>query len=198
MSIERKRLSPDESRSVALDAAREILIAEGPQGVTLKAVSARIGKTHANLLHHFGSALGLQKALAAMLAGTVCENIAETVVKARRGEVDPQVIVDMTFDAFDRQGAGALAAWMLMTGDRDALDPVIEAIHRLVDELSGDNDDGLIREDTLTLVFMALGDALLGKAMASALGLPRNAAREIACRQLLSSPGVQARVAAAV
>ncbi|MDB5716052.1 MAG: TetR family transcriptional regulator [Sphingomonadales bacterium] len=198
MSIERKRLSPDESRGVALEAAREILIAEGPQGVTLKAVSARIGRTHANLLHHFGSALGLQKALAAMLAETVCDNIAATVLKARRGEATPQSIVDMTFDAFDRQGAGALAAWMLATGDRDALDPVLAAIHRLVDELSVDNEDGLIREDTLTLVFMALGDALLGKAMADALGLPREAAREIACRQLLSSPGVQARMATAI
>ncbi|WP_293880682.1 TetR/AcrR family transcriptional regulator [Sphingomonas sp.] len=198
MSIERKRLSPDESRSVALEAAREILIAEGPQGVTLKAVSARIGKTHANLLHHFGSALGLQKALAAMLAETVCDSIAATVVKARRGEANQQTIVNMTFDAFDRQGAGALAVWMLMTGDRDALDPIVEAIHRLVDELSVDNEDGLIRENTLTLVFMALGDALLGKAMAKALGLPREAAREIACRQLHSSPGVQARMAAAI
>jgi AcrR family transcriptional regulator len=198
MSIERKRLSPDESRSVALEAAREILISAGPQSVTLKAVSARIGKTHANLLHHFGSALGLQKALAAMLAETVCDSISATVIRARRGEASPQAIVDMTFDAFDSQGAGALAAWMLMTGDRDALDPILESIHRLVDELSIDNEDGLIREDTLTLVFMALGDALLGKAMAKALGLPREAAREIAYRQLLSSPGVQARMAALI
>lgn len=195
MSIERKRLSPDQSRNLALEAARDILISEGPQAVTLKAVSARIGKTHANLLHHFGSAAGLQKALAALLAETVCDNIAAAVVKARRGEASPQAIVDMTFDAFDRQGAGALAFWMLMTGDRDALDPILEAIHKLVDDLSVDNEDGLIREDTLTLVFMALGDALLGKAMADALGLPREAAREIAYRQLLSSPGVQARMA---
>src|ERR1700712_4098982 len=145
MSTVRKRLSPDESRSVALEAAREILIAEGPQAVTLKAVSARIGKTHANLLHHFGSAAGLQKALAALLAESVCDSIAATVVKARRGEANPQAIVDLTFDAFGEQGAGALAAWMLMTGDRDALDPILEAIHRLVDQLSVDNGDDLIR-----------------------------------------------------
>jgi AcrR family transcriptional regulator len=198
MSIERKRLSPDESRSVALEAAREILIAEGPQGVTLKAVSARIGRTHANLLHHFGSALGLQKALAAMLAEAVCDSIAATVVKARRGEADPKGIVDMAFDAFDQQGAGALAVWMLISGDRGALDPILSAIHNLVDELSVDTEDGMIREDTLTLVLMALGDALLGKAMANTLGLPREAARDIAYRQLLSSPGVQARLAPAI
>lgn len=196
-TIERKRLTPDESRTAALDAAREILIAEGPQAVTLKAVATRVGRTHANVLHHFGSALGLQKALAAMLAESVCRSIAETVVSARRGEADPRLIVDMTFDAFDQQGAGALATWMIMSGNKDALDPILSAIHNLVDELADDNEDGLIKEDTLTLVLMALGDALLGKPMADALGLPREAARDIAYKQLMASPGVIARMAQA-
>jgi AcrR family transcriptional regulator len=195
MQSERRRLSPDESRAMALDAARKILIAEGPQAVTLKAVAAKIGRTHANLLHHFGSALDLQKALAALLAETVCETIGATVMRARRGEADPREIVDMTFDAFDQQGAGALATWMIISGHTAALEPIMTAIHRLVDELAMDNEDGLIREDTLTLVLMALGDALLGKPMAEALGLPRNAAREMALKQLLASPGVQARMA---
>jgi AcrR family transcriptional regulator len=194
MSIERKRLTPDESRTAALDAARDILITEGPQAVTLKAVATRVGRTHANVLHHFGSALGLQKALAAMLAESVCESIAKTVVSARRGEADPRLIVDMTFDAFDQQGAGALATWMIMSGNNDALDPILSAIHNLVDELADDgHDDVLLHQDTLTLVLMALGDALLGKPMADALGLPREAARDIAYKQLMASPGVVAR-----
>ena len=58
MSITRERLSPEESRAAALEAARRLLIEHGPQAVTLKAVAAAIGKTHANLLHHFGSAAG--------------------------------------------------------------------------------------------------------------------------------------------
>ena len=49
MSIRRKRLSPEESRSAALEAACRILIESGPQAVTLKAVAAEIDKTHANL-----------------------------------------------------------------------------------------------------------------------------------------------------
>jgi AcrR family transcriptional regulator len=197
MSIERRRLSPDESRTLALEAARQILIADGPQAVTLKAVAARVDRTHANLLHHFGSALGLQKALAATLAESVCENIGAAVMRARRGEADPRLIVDLTFEAFDQQGAGALATWMIMSGNKDALDPILNAIHDLVDELSDDNEDGVLREDTLTLVFMALGDSLLGKPMADALGLPRAAARDIAFRMLMASPGVMARMAKA-
>src|SRR6476469_9926872 len=197
MSIDRKRLSPDESRDRALEAARQILLDEGPQAVTLKAVASRVGRTHANVLHHFGSAAGLQKALAGTMADQVCATIAGVVQQARRGEADPHTIVDMTFDAFDRQGAGALAIWMLLSGNEDALDPILAAILRLVDELAVDNDDGRIRQETLNLVLMALGDALLGQPMAEALGLPRETARELAYRQLLASPGLEARIAAA-
>lgn len=191
-------MSPDESRSVALDAARDLLIADGPQAVTLKAVAAKVGRTHANVLHHFGSALGLQKALAAMLAKTVCASIAEAVVQARRGEADPRRIVDLTFDAFDQQGAGALATWMVMTGNHDALDPVLDAIHAMADELVEESGEGLMLDNTLMLVLMALGDALLGKAMARSLGLPRDAARAIALRAILASPEVVAMHAAKV
>ena len=55
------------NRLSAQSSHRVLLIEAGPQAVTLKAVAARIGRTHANLLHHFGSAAGLQKALAAHL-----------------------------------------------------------------------------------------------------------------------------------
>jgi AcrR family transcriptional regulator len=191
MPSERKRLSPDESRAAALSAAHDILLADGPQAVTLKAVAAKIGRTHANLLHHFGSALELQKALAAMLAERVCASIADTVIKARRGEADPRGIVDWTFAAFDKQGAGALATWMIISGNKDALDPILTALHKIVNQLSDDSDAQLIAEHTLTLVFMALGDALLGKSIADALGLPATAARDIALRQIMESPGLK-------
>lgn len=197
MSTVRKRFTPEESRSLALDAARALLIEAGPQAVTLKAVAARMGRTHANLLHHFGSAADLQAALAGHMAEQVCETIGGVVIKARRGEADPRDIVDLTFDAFDTQGAGALATWMVMTGNERALDPIVNAIHALVDELADDgHEDRTMHEDTLSLVLMAMGDALLGAPLAKALGLPRDTAREVALKMLMASPGVQARIAA--
>ncbi len=188
MSIVKKRLSPEHSRAAALNAARDLLIEAGPQAVTLKAVAGRIGRTHANLLHHFGSAAGLQKALIESLAESVTAEIGAAVLRSRAGDHDPREVVDMTFDAFDKGGAGALASWMLLSGNEDALDPILEAIHRLVDEL-GEGHDGSIplHEQTLSLVLTALGDALLGGPMASALGLPREKAREIAAAQLRAS-----------
>ncbi|MDB5691080.1 MAG: TetR/AcrR family transcriptional regulator [Alphaproteobacteria bacterium] len=187
MSIARERLSPEESRAAALEAARALLLEAGPQAVTLKAVAARIGKTHANLLHHFGSAAGLQAQLARHLAEHVTAAIGGAVARARQGEADPREIVDRTFDAFGSGGAGALAAWMILSGNRDALDPVLDAIHGLVDQLRQGHEDRPVPETTLWLVLAALGDSLLGTAMADALGLPRDKARELAARHLLAA-----------
>ena len=185
MSIVRTRLTPEASRLAALDAARAILIEDGPQAVTLKAVAARIGRTHANLLHHFGSAAGLQSALAARMAERITATIGDAVLKARAGEIDPRVIVDLTFDAFDGEGAGALASWMILSGNRTALDPVLDAIARLVERI-GPVDGRPVRAIALSLVLTALGDALMGDAMAARLDLPRDTARRMALERLFA------------
>ena len=170
-----------------MEAARRLLIEHGPQAVTLKAVAAEIGKTHANLLHHFGSAAGLQAALAGLISRNVCAGIAEAVQRARAHEADPIEIVDRTFDAFGKEGAGALAAWMILSGNRDALNPVLDAIHQLVDQLRAGHEDRPVEETTLWIVLLAMGDSLLGAEMAEALGLPRERAREVVRRLLLAS-----------
>ncbi len=197
MSIERKRLSPEESRAAALEAASAILMEAGPQAVTLKAVASRMGRTHANLLHHFGSAAGLQMALAGHLAGTVCDSIAEIILQNGGAEHDPARVVDMVFDAFDTQGAGQLATWMILSGNENALNPVVDAIHELIDEIGQGQPDKSMHEDTLTLVLLAMGDALLGEPLARSLGLPREAAREIASKLLMASPRLSGRTGAA-
>jgi AcrR family transcriptional regulator len=186
VSIKRGRLSQEASRSAALEAARELLLSDGPQAVTLKAVAAKVGRTHANLLHHFGSAAGLQGALARSIADSVTISIAEEVESARAGRSDPRAIVDRVFDSFGREGAGALAAWMILTGNRDALDPILDSIRDLVAQLTVGHEEHHVAETTLGLVLSALGDALLGEAIADSLGLPGDTARELAAQKLLS------------
>ena len=184
MSITAKRLSPEASRSAAIKAARQLLLSDGPQAVTLKAVAAKIGRTHANLLHHFGSAAGLQTELARSIAESVTTSIAKSVELARAGETDARDIVDQTFDAFGREGAGALAAWMILTGNRDALNPILDSIRSLVAQLSIGHEERHVAESTLSLVLSALGDSLLGAPIAEALGLPGDTARELAAARL--------------
>ena len=193
-------MSPQESRSSALQAARALLIEAGPQAVTLKAVASRIGRTHANLLHHFGSAAELQKALAEHIARSVCETILDAVHASRAGLGSPREVVDLAFDAFDREGAGALTSWMLLTGNEDALNPIIGIIHELVDEIAPEETQQALAErrihrETLSLVLMALGDALIGAALAKSLGLPRDAARARAEAMLAQSMAEEAEQA---
>lgn len=194
MSVPRKRLTPEASRDLALVAARELLLEEGPAAVTLKAVAGRIGRTHANLLHHFGSAAGLQQALVTTMAEQITATIGAAVEQVRAGHQTPQSVVDLTFDAFGREGAGALASWMILTGNQHALDPVLEAIHELVDDLAEqhqDRDHGAsIHEETLELVLMAMGDALLGPRLTRALGLPADSARRLALKSLMAHRGI--------
>jgi len=184
----RTRLSKQDSQEHALAAAREILIEQGPQAVTLKAVAARIGRTHANVLHHFGSAHGLQKALASSLADRITAKIADAVQAVRRGDLDPRAIVELCFDAFSKEGAGPLASWMILSGDVDALSPILKAVHSLVDELTVPGYKS-VANVTLALVLTALGDALLGGPMAEELGLERDTARELALEQLMAMMG---------
>ena len=187
----RRRLSSKESRGRAMKAARTLLMENGPQSVTLKAVAARVDRTHANLLHHFGSASGLQKALAQFLAEEVCNTIGKAVRATRAGVAQPRDVVDLTFDAFGKEGGGALASWMLASGNEDALDPIVEAIHELVVELNPqETHPGAGREMhelTLSLVLLALGDALLGEPLTQSLGVSRVAARDRAEAMLVSA-----------
>ncbi len=188
MSI-RRRLSPEASRDAALEAARALLLEAGPQAVTLKAVGARIGRTHANLLHHFGSAAGLQAALAERMANAITSRIATAIEATRRGEVGVRAIVDLVFDAYDREGGAALASWAILNGHHDVLAPVLSATHRLVDQVATQEGKPL-PAISLMLALTALGDALMGAPMAVELGLPRDTARSIATAQLLAFAGV--------
>jgi AcrR family transcriptional regulator len=182
----RKRLPQQESRIAALEAARALLIESGPQAVTLKAVAAKMGRTHANLLHHFGTAGQLQKALARHLAHAICATIADAVLANRAGLGSAREVVDLTFDAFARDGGGALASWMALNGNEDALDPIIEAIHDMVDELDA-SGAGIRREVTLTLVLLALGNAQMGGPLTKSLGLAAGTARDMAYRLLYAA-----------
>ena len=70
----------------------------------------------------------------------------------------------------------------------------MDAIHELIDEIGEGHQDKSMHEDTLHLVLLAMGDALLGEPLAKSLGLPRHTARDIAVRQLKASPRLSARL----
>lgn len=183
MPHSRSRLSTDELRHVALEAARAILIEDGPQAVTLMAVAKRISRTHANILHHFGSAGELRRAMAEMMIKRIIAEIGDAVVRQRQPESDIREVVDITFDAFEKQGMAALMSWMILSGERDGLVPILDAVHNLVEEL-GEYRGAPLRQITQMLVLAALGDGMIGGPIAEALGVPRETARATVAHQL--------------
>src|SRR3546814_19689285 len=102
----RQRLTPGESRGRAIEAAHALLLEHGPKGVTLKAVAARIGQTHANLLHHFGSASGLQNAVVENMARHLVAKIGEAVPNRRHGQLELDGLIDIVRSEERRVGKG--------------------------------------------------------------------------------------------
>jgi hypothetical protein len=73
---------------------------------------------------------------------------------------------------------------MILTGNRDALDPILDSIRGLVSQLAIGHEEHHVAQSTLALVLNALGDSLLGGPIAEALGLPHDTARELAAERL--------------
>ncbi|MES2903904.1 MAG: TetR family transcriptional regulator [Pseudomonadota bacterium] len=176
--LPRKRLSQEESRAAAVAAARALLLDQGAAAITLKAVAAKVGRTHANLLHHFGSVAGLHRALAEDIAATVSASITSAIARRRQGLATERDVVDAMFDAFTDQGAGELIGWIALTRQRDALKPVIDTIAAIVADFRAAGDTRAMDRVTLGLVLLAVGDSLVGNEIAAATALPRTAARD--------------------
>lgn len=177
----RKRRSPEESRRVAIEAARELLLEAGPQAVTLKAVANRIGQTHANVLHHFGSAAGLQAALGAQISDTVRHMILRSMQARLAGVGSVRDSIDLDFDAFGKEGGSALYAWMALHGDDAGMTPMADAIATVARAMAADGKPSLARRDgVLVTNLLAFADALIGDILTTHLDLPRTRAREIA------------------
>lgn len=181
----RRRRSPDEARREALIAARGLLLSGGPTAVTLAAVAAEIGVTHANLIHHFGSAAGLQSALMGSMVNDLRLALDAAVDRLRTDRGAPLVVVNEVFDAFASGGAGRLAAWIALSGDLNHLEPVRAAVTDLVEailEKLGD-EDGLARDRISSAVLLialgAFGDALIGPPLRDMLNRPEDAGRRV-------------------
>lgn len=181
----RRRRTPDEARTEALRSARGLLLKDGPDAVTLQNVAHDIGMSHSNILHHFGSAAELQSALMAMMVNDLARALDEAVAHLKSDAGAPRTLVDMVFDAFDKGGAGRLAAWIALSGNTDHLDPVARAIDDLVRAIEekfanelGDPHLG-VTSAVLFLGLMAFGDAVIGEPLKDMLDRERAAPRKI-------------------
>jgi AcrR family transcriptional regulator len=185
-STVRRRRTPDEARAETLASARSLLLREGPDALTVQRVSAEVGMSHTNLLHHFGSALELQSALMGMMVSELTVALDKAVTHFRSDEGAVRALIDMVFDAFDKGGAGHLAAWIALSGKLDHLDPIKKAVQKLVRAVEekftaepGDPHMG-VTSAVLFLALVAFGDSVIGGPLKDMLDRERAAPRKIA------------------
>lgn len=177
--IRRRRTSQD-ARAEALAAARRLLLESGPGALTLKAVATEVGVTHANLLHHFGSAGGLQADLMTMMIRDLTDTLRGAVAKFRAGEASLDELVGLVFDAFGAGGAGHLAAWMVLNRETDRLQPIAEAVQDFADAIALPDRSIPVEKSILFVTLMAFANGVIGKHLAPMLGQTPDAARQIA------------------
>jgi AcrR family transcriptional regulator len=183
----RIRRTPQEARMLALASARRLLLADGPTAITLQAVATDLGMTHTNLIHHFGSAAGLQSELMRQMVSELTATIESAVMRLRAGKGELKDFVDIVFDAFDQGGAARLAAWIVLSGESAHLAPIGEVVRDYIDsvERGADVDGGSahvherITSATLFVTMAALGDAIIGNQLRKMVGRERDAVRRI-------------------
>lgn len=182
----RRRRSAEDAKAEALAAARRLLLTKGPDAVTLTAVAAEMGISHSNLLHHFGSAAELQSALMSAMVRDLAMALEDAVAHLRSDAGAPRALVDRVFDAFDKGGAGPLAAWIALSGNLAHLAPVRQAVAELVKALeekfaqeAGDAHHG-VTSAVLFLALMAFGDSIIGAPLKEMLAREPAASRKIA------------------
>jgi AcrR family transcriptional regulator len=188
----RVRRTPEESRTLALASARRLLLADGPDAITLQSVATDLGMSHTNLIHHFGSAAGLQSELMRQMVSELTAAIESAVMRLRAGKGEFRDFVDIVFDAFDRGGAGRLAAWIVLSGEATRLAPVGEVVRDYIDSVERGADAGADTRDvhqrvtsaTLFVTMAALGDAIIGNHLRRMVGRERDAVRKIIGRLL--------------
>lgn len=184
----RRKRNGDEAREEGLVAARQLLLEGGPGAVTVANIGKQIGMSHANVLHHFGSAAGLQSALMGSMVRDLTTAIDETVEQIRNDAGAPRVVVDQVFDAFDKGGAGQLAAWIALARDFEHLEPIRDAVRALVsafkEKFTGLEKDDHIRGAVLTVAICAFGDAVIGPHLRDMLDQPDDEMRGITAKIL--------------
>jgi TetR/AcrR family transcriptional regulator, repressor for neighboring sulfatase len=174
---------------MAIAAARLLLLAKGPDAITLKAVADTLEMSHTNLIHHFGSAGELQSALMREMVRELTTTIEAAVMRLRSGHADTGAVVDLVFNAFDAQGAGRLAAWIVLSGNSELMAPVGEVVRDYVASVErGLNADAEVhRKVTSSLLFVtmsAFGDAIIGANLCSMIGQERDAVRRVVAELL--------------
>ncbi len=194
MSEPKKRIrrTPEEARTLILNAAKTRLQTAGPEGLQVKEVAAVAGVAHSTVLHHFGSAEGLRSALIENMGAKLLEDIL-AVYKTRVDQVTDNSILMNVFETLSDGGHARLLAWMMLKGHAPGDDGgrMKQLFERLITEIStfmvaeipkhNEIDMEEARKGARYIVMLsaltAVGDGIAGPFLAKQMGLSDDEAK---------------------
>ena len=143
--------------------------------------------THANLIHHFGSAEAFQGQLRDAMVEDITRQATGLVGKADdKGPPRAGAIVDQVFEAYASGGIGMLMAWSVLTGADHQADSIRKTTGELVTvvqaTLKGTDAGDKARQIVALVTLLAFADSLIGKALAQTIGEDREATRVLTAR----------------
>ena len=173
------------AREEAVAAARDLVIEGGPSAMTLKAVGERMGVGHANLIHHFGSAAGLQGAVMDAMMRDLAERLGPELDMREPGVGAQRHMLDAVFEAFDGGGAAQVAAWLALARETERSESFAGVVRDLAERLArlGGGDPAArdkARRLVLIAAYMAFAAALIGPALKTMLDAPAAEPRDLA------------------
>jgi TetR/AcrR family transcriptional regulator, repressor for neighboring sulfatase len=173
IAAERRR-KPDDVRAEALAIGRRLLIEGGPAAITLKAIGAEMGMSHANLIHHFGSAEAFQNQLKTAMGEELTRRVTDLIRRQGGKDADVGEIVDTVFSAYASGGIGMLIAWSTLTKAKAQTEGLEQALGELVNVLEplmeGPAAASRARAVVVLVSILALGDSLIGAPLAQCVG----------------------------
>lgn len=174
MKKPRIRRTPDQARELVLTVAAKRLAEHGIAGLNITDVAKEAGISHANLLHHFGSASGMQRALVAAMDTALLQDILEAL-QAPATPSDAEGLCRRLFAALARDGHGKLLAWAAVTDhERDVSEEPAELFDAVVRTLAarrGAADDLTEARYVVLLVATAAIGSVITPTLAGILGM---------------------------
>lgn len=175
----RIRRTPEQARTVILQAATMRLEKYGIRGLNIKDVAKDTGINHGTLLHHFGSADGMRAALLTNLS----EQLIDDMAKILNSGVEPNQLIVELFRLMSHSGQIKLLAWRALEefetdevvgiGSERSVGLLREIVEGVADKLQT-GDAELARNLIFLAVSSAIGWGICGANFKSALGMNAN------------------------
>ena len=184
----RIRRSPEAARKHIIEAARRLLIAEGPRALKLQRVGKEAGMSHASVVHYFGSIEGLTKEVMKDSHRSLRESLRQDWLDAKT-PAERAAHIDQALGSLSDRDQGRLTLSLLSCGLDPFPSPEELGLASIAELLTSSMDVPQEEAQNMVLahVLIMLGEAMVGREMRTRLGVEDTEASRTEFRRWLMS-----------